>query len=78
MSVLKPSIEFLMLSKLQKYWGGSHDVILGMLLWLHDMPTIPLHSVMHFCPISRMTLVNGTLKNGSDCDEMLIYHKVRV
>ena len=28
----------------QKEWGGSHDVILGHMIWLHDMPVYPISS----------------------------------
>jgi hypothetical protein len=76
MEAMKRTIEFEMLSKLQKIWGNSHDVILGMLLWLHDLPAIPLHSVMHYCPITHSLLDSGALQSDPVCSKVLIYHKV--
>jgi len=23
---------------MHQYWGGSHDLILGLLLWIHEIP----------------------------------------
>lgn len=77
MKIMQPAIEFTMLSKLQKLWGSSHDVILGMLLWMHDLPAIPLHSVMHYCPITHHILLSGALQEDPMCRQVLIYHKVR-
>jgi hypothetical protein len=30
------------LTRLQSVWGGSHDAILGLLLWLYSIPTYSL------------------------------------
>lgn len=76
MTILQPAVEFLMLTRLQKIWGNSHDVILGMLLWMHDLPTIPLHSVMHYCPINQHLLARGVLQADPLCSRVLVYHKV--
>ena len=76
MNIMKRSIEYLMLSRLQSLWGNSHDVVLGMLLWLHDLPAIPLHSVMHYCPINQGLLASGALQMDPVCGHVLIYHKV--
>jgi hypothetical protein len=76
MELMKPAIEFQMLSKLQKYWGGSHDVVLGMMLWLFDLPVIPLHSLMHYCPITYNIIASGALQADRKFKQKLLYHKV--
>lgn len=37
------SINVNALTGLQKLWGGTHDAILGMLLWKYAIPTYSLN-----------------------------------
>ena len=76
MTKMQPAIEYQMLTRLQSIWGNSHDVILGMLLWLHALPAIPLHSIMHYCIIKQKILTQGKLQRDPICKKILIYHKV--
>lgn len=41
-SQLRPTFEANGMVRSQRVWGGSHDVILGHMLWLHRMPTYPI------------------------------------
>lgn len=31
------------LTELQSIWGGTHDALLGVLLWMYNMPTYSLN-----------------------------------
>jgi hypothetical protein len=33
------------LTGLQAVWGGTHDYLLGLLLWMHDMPLLSFEQV---------------------------------
>ena len=39
MLYLKPAIDVNALTQLQRLWGGSHDFVLGLLLWICAIPT---------------------------------------
>jgi hypothetical protein len=46
MDVMRASItDRSMLTELHKQWGGSHDSLLGLLLWIHS---IPLYSIYRY------------------------------
>lgn len=42
MNILQQGIMNQSMSKLHSYWGGSHDLILGLLLWIHEIPLYSL------------------------------------
>jgi hypothetical protein len=39
MKRLRNAIDANALTNLQRSWGGTHDALLGMLLWMYQMPT---------------------------------------
>jgi hypothetical protein len=78
---MKGALERRAMTLLQKYWGGSHDAILGMIIYLHHIPVISLADVYvgealiknsdgFLIPTSKTLLK----KNANSA---IIYHKIR-
>lgn len=76
MQQMQPSLDAHLLTDLQSIWGNSHDVVLGMLIWLLDLPAIPLHYIMHYCFIEAIDMQSG-LFDASTCSGIIFFHKVR-
>eukprot|EP01039_Chlorochromonas_danica_P010973 gene10971-12204_t len=66
------------MTNLQGWWGGSHDVILGMLLWMYQIPSFALGSAYYGTPIKilpgkhNLVLLQDRLRNSS----FFIFHRV--
>jgi hypothetical protein len=74
-------INFNSLTQLQLAWGGTHDILLGLLLWMHQIPTATFAKSFLEVRIYRNQDLSdqGLLKNSGFNNRMhLIFHKVRI
>ncbi len=72
----------------QMEWGGSHDIILGQILWLYEIPTASLSysNVYYGADILKGKLQHtneiSTTKNAiisySQLKDYIIFHKVSI
>lgn len=58
---LKPAVNSNALTRLQKIWGRSHDAILGLLLWQHEIPLYSLTKSYHGKILLRENLQEALL-----------------
>lgn len=75
---MQSAIDAHALTQEQLEWGGSHDVILGLILWLYDIPVVSMHSSKSFYgskilrPISPTAAATAGALNSS-----IFFHNVR-
>ena len=51
MEVMRNSVDHNALTDLHKVWGGSHDFMLGFMIWLSNIPTYSFERL--FFPIAH-------------------------
>ena len=73
MRVLRSALDANGLTELQKIWGGSHDVNLGMLFWLYRIPLLSFFDAYVSVEIENETPPPGTV----DASKAIVFHKVR-
>jgi len=75
-----PSLQRRGMDRLQRYWGGSHDAILGMFIYLHRLPVWSLAESYNGNALQHAgyegTHTTGILRYVA-LDRVFIFHKVR-
>jgi len=64
------------LSRLRKIWKGTHDHLLGLSLWLYDIPVFSLSKSYHTTEIPDTTYLYKSLRPGvvTGC---IVFHRLR-
>lgn len=62
--------------KTHREWGGSHDVILGFMLWLHDIPLYPIASGYRSDRMKKGSLDKLENEYSDVLDNAIIVHDV--
>eukprot|EP00597_Dinobryon_sp_UTEXLB2267_P004879 CAMPEP_0170057662 /NCGR_PEP_ID=MMETSP0019_2-20121128/576_1 /TAXON_ID=98059 /ORGANISM="Dinobryon sp., Strain UTEXLB2267" /LENGTH=215 /DNA_ID=CAMNT_0010262409 /DNA_START=778 /DNA_END=1425 /DNA_ORIENTATION=- len=59
---LLPAINNNALTRLQLVWGGSHDFVLGLLMWICDLPTFSFASGYYGMELLYVPTVSGQMR----------------
>lgn len=62
----------------QREWGGSHDVILGHMIWLHDMPVYPVSSAYRSDRMRKGSLEELDNNYSEILEQAILIHDVRM
>lgn len=79
MTLLSSAVHANGMTRLHTHWGSSHDALLGMLLWMYDIPLFSVQEIYYGGVIIRdwlLTLSNDERKKKQQFDKYLIFHKI--
>ena len=63
------------LVRLQHIWGGTHDAVLGLLLWIYNIPTYSIHDFFWPDQILKEGMIAA--KSNPQLQTTIIYHRIR-
>jgi len=73
--LLKSAIDANGLVRLQHTWGGTHDAILGLLLWIYNIPTYSIHDFFWAEQILQDNL--EVMSRNHRLKTAIIFHRIR-